>query len=68
MAESTNGDPTSELAKLLTLLVSKDRNQSELIGDLSRVGFSSKRIAELTGVTPAVVSQTVYALKKARKK
>jgi hypothetical protein len=53
-----------ELARLMALFLKRDLNQSELIVELDVVGLSAKRIAELTGATPAVVSQTLYVKRK----
>jgi predicted O-methyltransferase YrrM len=49
-----------EVAKLLTLLARLQLgNQTQTILELGRLGFSSARIAELVGTTPATARATV---------
>jgi hypothetical protein len=54
-----------EIAKLLTLLVSRERSLQDIIGDLSGVGIGPTRIAELTGTS---VGYAKVAVDRARKK
>ncbi len=41
-----------EVARLLTLLLSRDRPLQQTIAELGKVGFGPVRIAELLGTTP----------------
>ena len=54
-----------ETVKLLAVLARRSTTQSQLIHELSEVGFSPKRIAELLGTTPNMVSVTVHKKRKA---
>jgi len=59
---------TDELSRLISLLLRQQKTQSDLIVELDSVGISAKRIADLTGATPAVVSQTLYVKRKGKKR
>jgi hypothetical protein len=54
-----------EVARLLALVVGRDRTLQDTIGDLSVVGFGPTRIAELVGTTPGYAK---VAVDRARKK
>ena len=45
-----------KISKLLALTLPKDRNQTELIIAMSKMGFQPKEIAELLGTTSNTVS------------
>jgi len=54
-----------EVAKLLTILIARDRSLQDVIGDLSGVGIGPTRIAELVGTSPGYAK---VAVDRARKK
>jgi len=53
-----------EVAKLLTILIARDRSLQDVIGDLSTVGIRPTRIAELVGTTPGYAKVAVDRAKK----
>ena len=66
-ASNTTGpvDTLDEDARLLALyLKAHHESQSDVILELSRVGFGTKRISELLGTTPNTVNVTVQKAKK----
>ena len=54
-----------EIARLLALLVTRDRVLQDAIGEMSSVGFGPTRIAELVGTTPGYAN---VAARRAKKK
>lgn len=54
-----------EIAKLLAVLVARERSLQDVIGDLSSVGIGPTRIAELVGTSPGYAK---VAADRARKK
>ena len=54
--QSSAADPVEakldEIARLLALLIARDRPLQEAIGEMSAVGFGPTRIAELVGTSP----------------
>lgn len=68
MSKSDEEKILAELKKITKLLVlgySRDLNQAQSIGMMSKIGFQPKEIAELLGTTPNTVNVT---LSKKRKK
>ena len=65
---SSTDDPVEqkldEIARLLTLLIARDRPLQEAIGEMSSVGFGPTRIAELIGTSPGYAN---VAARRARK-
>lgn len=58
-------DPLEELVRLKVLELRRmTETQTELILELSKVGFGNTRIAELLGTTPNTVNVTVQKAKK----
>jgi len=53
-----------EVARLLAILVSRDRSLQDAVADLSAVGFGPTRIAELIGTSPGYVKVAVDRAKK----
>lgn len=53
-----------EIAKLLTILIGRDRSLQDVIGDLSGVGIGPTRIAELAGTSPGYAKVAVDRAKK----
>jgi DNA-directed RNA polymerase specialized sigma24 family protein len=65
----SDSDRLDEIAKLLAILVSRERNLQEAVAELSAVEIAPKRIAELLGTTPGYVQVAIARAKKqARKK
>jgi hypothetical protein len=54
------------IARLLGLLLVKDRPMGEQAGMLATAGFTNTEIAELVGTSPASASQQVYAWRRGR--
>lgn len=54
-----------EIAKLLAILIGRERSLQDVIGDLSGVGIGPTRIAELVGTSPGYAK---VAVDRARKK
>ncbi len=66
---SESGERVSDLrviARLLALLLVKDRPLLEQAGILTAAGLGTSEIASLVGSTPASVSQSVYVWRKSR--
>lgn len=55
-----------EIARLLALLVSRDRSLQDTIADMSALGFGPTRIAELVGTTPGYAKVAADRAKKKR--
>jgi hypothetical protein len=55
-----------EIARLLALLVGRDRPLQETIADMSALGFGPTRIAELVGTTPGYAKVAGDRAKKKR--
>jgi hypothetical protein len=53
-----------EIAKLLAILVARDRSLQDTIADLAGVGFGPKRVAELLGTTPGYAQVAADRAKK----
>jgi hypothetical protein len=53
-----------EIAKLLAILVARDRSLQDTIADLASVGFGPKRVAELLGTTPGYAQVAADRAKK----
>lgn len=66
---SSASDPVEErldeIARLLTLLIARDRPLQDAIGEMSSVGFGPTRIAELVGTSPGYAN---VAARRARKR
>jgi predicted transcriptional regulator len=57
-----------EIVGLLAILVKRDSLQTTVIKEMSGVGFTPKRIAELLKTSPNAVSVTLHQAKKAKNK
>ncbi len=55
-----------EIARLLALLVSRDRSLQDTIADMSALGFGPTRIAELVGTTPGYAKVAADRAKRKR--
>jgi len=64
----SSDDRLNEIAKLLAVLISRDRSLQDAVGDLDAVGFGPKRIAELLGTTPGYVNVAAARIRKSRAK
>jgi DNA-directed RNA polymerase specialized sigma24 family protein len=53
-----------EVARLMALLLKRDRPLTEAIEEMSAVGFGQKRISELVGTSPGYVDNVVQKAKK----
>lgn len=53
-----------EVARLLALLVARDRSLQDVIGDLSSLGFGPTRVAQLVGTTPGYAKVAADRAKK----
>ncbi len=53
-----------EIARLVALLVARDRPLQDAIADLSGVGFGPTRIAELVGTSPGYAKVAIARAKK----
>jgi hypothetical protein len=53
-----------EVARLLALLVARDRSLQDTIADMSAVGLGPTRIAELVGTTPGYAKVAADRAKK----
>jgi hypothetical protein len=53
-----------EIAKLLALLVGRDRSLQDTIGDMSALGLGPTRIAELTGTSAGYAKVAADRAKK----
>lgn len=53
-----------EIARLLALLIARDRSLQDTIEDLASVGFGPKRAAELLGTTPGYAKVAADRAKK----
>jgi hypothetical protein len=53
-----------EIARLLAILVARDRSLQDAIADLAGVGFGPKRAAELLGTTPGYTQVAADRAKK----
>lgn len=53
-----------EVARLLAILVSRDRSLQDAVADLSAVGFGPTRIAELIGTSPGYAKVAADRAKK----
>jgi hypothetical protein len=66
--KNTPSDPVEakldEIARLLALLVSRDRSLQDAVADLSAVGFGPTRIAELVGTSPGYAKVAIDRAKK----
>jgi hypothetical protein len=56
-----------EVARLLALLISRDRSLQDAVADLSGVGFGPTRIAELLGTSPGYAKVAVDRARKRKK-
>jgi hypothetical protein len=54
-----------DIAKLLAILVARDRSLQDAVGDLAGVGLKPTRVAELLGTTPGYAK---VAADRARKR
>jgi hypothetical protein len=55
-----------EMVKLLAIMARRSVSQTDLILQLDSVGFTPKRIAELVGTSPNVVSVTLHKSKRGK--
>jgi hypothetical protein len=66
--KNTPTDPVDtkldEIARLLAILVSRDRSLQDAVADLSAVGFGPTRIAELIGTSPGYAKVAIDRAKK----
>jgi DNA-directed RNA polymerase specialized sigma24 family protein len=66
--KDTTTDPVAakldEVARLLAILVARDRSLQDAVADLSAVGFGPKRIGELIGTSPGYVKVAADRAKK----
>ena len=53
-----------EMVRLLAIMARRSVSQTDLIVQLHAQGFSPKRIAELVGTSPNVVSVTLHKSKR----
>lgn len=53
-----------EVARLLAVLVSRDRSLQDAVADLAAVGFGPTRIAELIGTSPGYAKVAADRAKK----
>ncbi len=56
-----------EISKLLVVNLKREANQTDLIIELDKSGFTPKRIAELLGTTANTVSVALSQKKKKKK-
>ena len=57
-------DPLDELVRLQVLLLRRQsETQADTIVELKKAGFSSARIADLLGTTPATVNMALHRVK-----
>jgi hypothetical protein len=56
-----------EVARLLALLIARDRSLQDVVTDLSGVGFGPTRIAELIGTSPGYAKVAVDRARKRKK-
>jgi len=67
--KNTPADPVEakldEVAKLLAILVARDRSLQDAVAELAGVGFGPTRVAELLGTTPGYAK---VAADRARKR
>jgi len=56
-----------EVARLLTILIARDRSLQDTIADLSAVKFGPTRIAELTGTSHGYAKVAVDRARKRKK-
>jgi hypothetical protein len=57
----------SRLARVLALKTVKDLPQNQQISFLGAAGYEPAEIAEMVRTSPAVVSQTLYSMRKGKK-
>lgn len=53
-----------EIARLLAVLIARDRTLQDTISDLNSAGFGPTRISELTGTTAAYANTAINRAKK----
>lgn len=63
-SDSTVEARLDEIAKLLALLIGRERSLQDVIGDLSSVGIGPTRIAELVGTSPGYAKVAVDRARK----
>jgi hypothetical protein len=70
--KNTPADPIEakldEVARLLAILVARDRSLQDAVTELSGVGFGPTRVAELLGTTPGYAKVAADRAKKRKKK
>lgn len=54
----------NDVAKLLAILIARDRSLQDAVADLSGVGFKPMRISELLGTTPGYAKVAADRAKK----
>lgn len=57
-----------EIARLIALLVKRDRPLAESIEEMGTVGFGQKRISELVGTSPGYVDNIIQKARRQQKK
>jgi DNA-directed RNA polymerase specialized sigma24 family protein len=70
--KNTPADPVEakldEVARLLAILVARDRSLQEAVAELSGVGFGPTRVAELLGTSPGYAKVAADRARKRKKK
>lgn len=56
------------IIRLMVLVTSESKNQSELIWMLSNAGLQPKEIADMLGTTPNTVRVMLFAIRKQKRK
>ncbi len=66
--ESTNdlSQKMEEMVRLLAIIARRSVSQTDLILQLKGLGFTPKRIADLLGTSPNVVSVTLHKSKRGK--
>ncbi len=59
-----NEKTEQDVVRLLTILVKRERKQSDLISEMSSVGFKPTRIAELLDTTANTVNVALSRIKR----
>ncbi len=69
--KNTSVDPVEakldEVARLLAILVARDRSLQDAVAELAGVGFGPTRVAELLGTTPGYAKVAADRAKKRKK-
>jgi len=68
MHERTIIDKLDTIIKLMVLITTSDKSQSEQIRLLSAAGLQPKEIAEIINTTPNAVRVALFSIRKNKKK